>query len=210
MVGPHVALTAGLRLSYERYRCAVSSVAIGARADRAVRIRLANIVAAQTTHIDRALPLFQGEFIRGTIDSSFVVVLGKGYLFRGEILCASNRSSRRRGVTALEKLVIFGGVALATVLCREMLGDGESVMHFGFLPFLHLMAIQAVDALFRVTATLELVYDRSRFPSMASCAFARRSHKLRLRLLGLMFRTSRIEYHGCHNQGSSQDYGDED
>ena len=81
------------------------------------------------------MPLFLCELIRGAIHRPFMICFGKLNLFSREILLSSNRRPRRRGVTAFDKLVVFSGMALATVFRGEPFSDGEPVVCLLFLSF---------------------------------------------------------------------------
>ena len=84
---------------------------------------------------------------------------------------------------AMQKLLVNGFVA-STAVCRcNGRRDYESIMIRPFLALRHLVAIQAIKPLLRVSAHLEFVHYRVLSIQMALRALAAGTHKRGARLL---------------------------
>ena len=101
VVGPHVALAAGLGQPRQRHRGDVAGMAGRAGADRAVvLVGPADVVALAASLVHGGHALHLGQLVRRAIDGPLVDLLGEGHLLGREVLLARRpppRPARRAG-----------------------------------------------------------------------------------------------------------------
>ncbi len=187
----------------------VPRVARDAIADGAVAVGFTHAMAllAAAGHRRSAFQLHKG--MRRPARSARLIGLGKINLLRRESLLAINRGPGRRGMAAVQKLLIDGFVATAAISRRKLRGDHKAVVILLFLPFGRLMAIQAVHAFGGVLAQLVFVNHGILRPHVAFGAFSGGAHEFRAGLIGFRFGPGTVQQKRGHDQGKGDDDGEE-
>jgi hypothetical protein len=209
MIRAKMALAAGSGQSSEFDRRSVASMASGAIANRAIFVRAPNAVAGQATTFDCRDAFQKRECMRGTFYATRLELFGKGDLFGREILVTRDGSPGGRGMTAVKKLLVYGFVAGPAIGgCGAIIND-KTVVVFALLTCDDLVAIEAVYALARVDAHLELVNNRVCSIQVALRAFAGSLHESGGRLLEFGAWASRMEEIRGDNESGGDDNCDE-
>jgi hypothetical protein len=125
-------------------------------------------------------------------------------LIFGEVLCSGDRSPRRGAVPTPLKLIVFGCVALRTVLGRQFRGNREASMIHAHLPIAWLMTVQAGDPAIRVHARFILVDHRGSLLPVALRALAGRAYERGRRMRQIDPRPLAV-YQECRNNEGSAD-----
>src|SRR5262249_25175763 len=160
MIRPEVALAAGTRLPGDRHRTGVTRMAAGAVADGAVFVGLADAVALFASAGHGGWPFESGKRMRGAVDASGLVRLGKIHLLRGKSFLAAHSCPRYSGVTAAQELLVNIFMTAPAVARGQTADDGESVVRLALLPIRRLMAIEAIHTFLSVFAHFVFMHNR--------------------------------------------------
>ena len=176
MVRPHVALGAGRRQAGQFDGGSVTGVTSGAGPDGAVGVGLAvDAVATGAASLDGGLALQADERIRRPLRTTRLKLLAERDLLRGEALLSVDSGPGRRGVPAVQKLLILLIVTTPAVGGRHRFRDLEAVMVHLVLMFRRLVAVEATDTFLGVHAQFVLMDDGVLLLGVAFGALARRS-----------------------------------
>ena len=115
MVRPHMTLAAGLRLPRERDGSGVAGMALDTRADAAIGVGSANVVAGKASQIQHAFAFSLCQGIWWTTHGARVVFFGERDLLNGKRRRAEHGRIRRRSVSASDELIVFRCVTLPAV-----------------------------------------------------------------------------------------------
>jgi len=143
----------------------MAGVAFCATPDRTVRIGPPDVVAPETSRLDRSGSFEQGECIWGAIDGAGMVPLAERDLVSGQpCRPAHGRPGRQRMPTPRE-LLVLGTVARLTVQRCDLACQHEGVVLEIVLTVERLVTVVAGDVGLAVLAAFELVDDcRGFFP----------------------------------------------
>jgi hypothetical protein len=185
-------------------------VALSTRPNGAIGIGLAYRVASLTPNFRGGLSLQLRQPIRRTIHGSLVELLSKLYLLIGKVFGPVDGCPGGRCVPTPQELPVLLGVALTAVFGRQRLSQREAPVLEGLLPFLGLVAIQAVRSLLHMCTALVFGHDGGGLAAMAGGARARSLHKIRAGLLRLERRTLGLNEKGPDDERSANHEGNED
>lgn len=111
-------------------------------------------------------------------------------------------------MTAAHEFLIDGLVAWPAISCSQVRADNESVMVDLQLTRGGLVAIEAVDPVFRVGGHLILVNNGVLKSDMTLGALARGAYKICCRLFGFHLRSSTVEQEGRYDKRKCDNHRD--
>jgi len=188
----------------------MARMAIGAIADSAIRVGLADGMTTEATTL-RGCTAFQfGQGMRGTFDCTRLKLFGERDLLRREILVTRHRCPGCRRMTAAQELFIDCFMAGAAIRRCDPRIDDKTIVIRAALAHGHLMAIQAGDAFLRVRAQFKFVDDGILQVPMALGALAARTNEGCARLIHFRPRTARVHEKSRDHQASGQSDCDKD
>jgi len=193
VVGAHMALAACGGQSGKGDRTGVARVALGATANGAIVVRLADGMALLATGGYGGMTFKQCERIRRTIDSAGLVGFAEGNLLRGKPLRTMDRCPTGSGVATAQKLLINAFMAGTAVAGSQAIADDKAVVIYLLLVRPRLVAIQTGHAFFCMGRHFVLMYHRILQASVTLRALTRCADKVRRRLLNFDLGASVID-----------------
>src|SRR5215469_2515160 len=142
--------------------------------DRAVGIWSAHTVTLFAAAGHGGSPLQRNEGMRWPTSTARLIGFREVHLLGREAFLAVNRSPRRRGMTAMQKLLVNDLVATAAIARGEFARNDKAVVIFLFLSARGLVAVQAIHAFARMQAHLVfmdygILCARMAFGTLPSC-----------------------------------------
>jgi len=150
-------------------------------ADRPVGIWTPDFVTFVAALRNGGRPFLFDECIGVAFHGPWMKLFRRRNLLGGEVGCPGDGGPSRRGMSAANKLLVFGLVALGAIGGREMTGDHETAVLEWLLSFNGAVTIQASDPFGRMSARFELMHNGGSFAAMtfgalsdsASCSSGR-------------------------------------
>ena len=143
----------------------MAGVALGAAPDRPIRIGRPDVVAPETSRLDRSGSFQHRQSVRGAIDSAGMVPLAERDLVSRQPRCPAHGRPGRQRVPAAGELLVLGPVARLTVQRCDLARQHKVVVLQLILTIERLVTVVAGDVGLAVLAAFELVDDgRGFFP----------------------------------------------
>ena len=160
-------------------------VALRARPNRSVIVGLADRVALFATGRGCRMSFWKHERIRRTLRAAWLELFAEGNLFRTKPFLTVNGGPTGSRVATAQEFLIDAFVAGAAVSSCQMRADHESVMIDFLLAGGGLVAVEAIDALLRMSRHFVFVNHRILQPGVALGALSGCPDEIGCRLGGL-------------------------
>lgn len=152
------------------------------------------------------MPFRKDEGIRRTLGSARLKLFAKRNLFGAQTFFPMNSGPTWGSVAATQEFLIDAFVARAAIAGSQMCADREAMMVDFLLAWSRLVAVEAVDALFRMGGHFVFVHYGVLETCMALCTLSRSPDKVGGRLCSFDARALSIDEKCRHDQRKSYNH----